>query len=349
MANVNQLSAYISNDLNILISGLQGTGKTTMVRQACEQLGLKMKYYNCSTLDAFTDLIGLPVPNHETRTTDYYRPLSIDDAEVVFLDEINRADPRTRNACFEMVLDKSINGERLPKLRVVVAAMNPPGGNFEVEDLDPAFIDRFDIYLEAKPDFDFRFFANKFGDEVAKAARVWWTEQYSAYQTAQSRSNNNAVYISPRRMEKVVNAYMKIRQVATVRAALPVGATGAVELAKSLEAALTASSKPAAAQVGGDFGYLLTLNAMQIRSRKNEAVIRKAFENNPKDAPGRQQFLSQMALAFSTSIGVDNIISKYDYAVKEFSDTHIKSMTADWAYGKSRTFYDAYTALSNNA
>lgn len=341
MTNVAQLASYIGNDLNVLISGLPGTGKTSMIKQACEQLGLTVKYYNAATLDPFTDLIGLPVPNQETRTTDYFRPRIIDEAEVIFMDEINRADPRTLNTIFELVQFHSINGEHLPKLRVVIAAMNPPNGDFNVDELDPALVDRFDIYLEQSPDFDYRYFANKFGDAVARAGHEWWKDQYQAYKTAKQNTNNNAVYVSPRRMEIVISAFSKIRQLQTIKYSLPVGATGASDLHKRLEAAFSTAATPKAVKVQGDFGYLLTLQPSQIRSSKNTELIRKTFENNPKDAEGRAQFLSSMALAFNTSIGAANIVQRYRFAVEEFSPAQVTTMTNGWQQIKKREYYEA--------
>lgn len=344
MANVAQLAAYIQNDLNVLISGLPGTGKTTIIRQACEQLGLTVKYYNAATLDPFTDLIGLPVPNQETRTTDYFRPRIIDEAEVIIMDEINRADPRTLNTIFELVQFHSINGEHLPKLRVVVAAMNPPNGDFNVDELDPALVDRFDIYLEQTPDFDYRYFANKFGDDVARAGHDWWRAQYQAFKSAKQNTNNNAVYVSPRRMEIVINAYSKIRQLSTIKASLPLGATGAADLHKRLEAAFSSATTPQAVQAQGDFGYLLTLNEAQIRSRKHTDRIQKTFENNPKDAEGRSQFLSSMALAFSDSIGAAQIVARFGFAVEEFTPAQETSMMRGWQQAKQREYYTALQA-----
>lgn len=347
MTNVAQIEAYLRNDLKVLISGLHGTGKTTMIKQACENLGYTLKYYNCSTLDAFTDLIGLPVPNHETHTTDYYRPRAIDEAEVVFMDEVNRADPRTLNAIFELVQFGTINGEKLPKLRCVIAAMNPPGGEYNVDDLDPALIDRFDLYLEQTPDYDFRYFADRFGKDVAQAACTWGREQYQAYLSASKKTNNTAVYISPRRLEIVVNAYSKIRQPSTVKASLPVGATGAPELVRRLEAAFSAAASSTPVQnVAGDFGYLLTLNPAQIRSRKNLDVIKKAFENNDKNAPGRAQFLSSLALALNKSTGAVRIAEDFGFALDEFTPAQMETMTGDWIHNKKRELYEARARLT---
>jgi hypothetical protein len=78
------------------------------------------------------------------------RPRDVDDAELIFFDEFNRADPKVHNAVLEIVQFQTINGEKLPHARMVWAAMNPPGKEYDVEDLDPALVDRFDVYEEVK-------------------------------------------------------------------------------------------------------------------------------------------------------------------------------------------------------
>ena len=95
---VQQLKQYMEANKNILIAGEAGTGKTEMLKAAANELNLKMKYYSSSTLDPFADLVGIPVPNTSTKLVEYYRPREIDEAQVIFFDELNRADPKTINA-----------------------------------------------------------------------------------------------------------------------------------------------------------------------------------------------------------------------------------------------------------
>jgi MoxR-like ATPase len=95
---VQQLKQYMDASKNILIAGEAGTGKTEMLRAAAGELGLSMKYYSSSTLDPFADLVGIPVPDQVKKVVEYYRPREIDEAEVIFFDELNRANPDVTQA-----------------------------------------------------------------------------------------------------------------------------------------------------------------------------------------------------------------------------------------------------------
>jgi len=143
-----QLKTVIQQDWNVLLSGKHGIGKTFEVLRVVEDLGWSMKYYSTSTLDPYVDLVGVPVPvdnDDGTRDLDMVRPKDMDNVELIFFDELNRADPKTLNAVFEVIQFRTINGIPLPKLRSVVAAINPVDGEYNTEELDPALIDRFHV------------------------------------------------------------------------------------------------------------------------------------------------------------------------------------------------------------
>lgn len=203
---------WLENDLNVLLVGLHGTGKTEALLQLAKKHGLKLKYYSAATLDPYTDLVGVPVPteNEETgsKNLEFIRPHDVDDAEVIFMDEINRAHPKVLNAILEMVQFRSINGEKLPKLRAVWGGMNPAGADYDVEELDPALLDRFDVYKDLRPNPSVAYMSRSLPDgtrnmrkEVAQALVAWWKGHDN-----EKREN----YVSPRRLEKLGLLYEKI-------------------------------------------------------------------------------------------------------------------------------------------
>jgi hypothetical protein len=65
----------------------------------------------------------------------------------LFLDEISRAPSDVKQAALQLVLAKKIHEHQLPKLgdldTVIIAADNPDNGNYQVEPMDPALLDRF--------------------------------------------------------------------------------------------------------------------------------------------------------------------------------------------------------------
>lgn len=221
---------YFDNGMNVLLIGLHGVGKTEGILEMCRERDVTLKYYSCSTLDPFTDLVGVPTPrNYCTFDKVYFmenhcpgcqksvsdesspviealkmvRPHEIDSAELLFFDEFNRADEKTQNAVFEIIQFKSINGERLANVQACWAAMNPPDGDYKVSDLDPALIDRFDVFIDiqAKPSVAWMASSGGLPKPIAQALYSWWGEH-----NQQRRGLEN--YISPRRLHKIGQVYV---------------------------------------------------------------------------------------------------------------------------------------------
>jgi len=190
-----KLKQYAENDLNVLLIGAHGIGKTTMVMQVADELKLNLCYYSASTLDPYTEIVGVPKPVDDPDKGEilkFYKPDKILDAEFLFFDELNRAHPKVLNAVLEIIQFKSVNGTPLPNLKMVWAAINPPGEDYDVEDLDPALLDRFHAYLQVKAEFNMEYMSTKMDDGIARALRAWWVEDMNKAQRA---------VVTPRRLE----------------------------------------------------------------------------------------------------------------------------------------------------
>lgn len=64
---------------------------------------------------------------------------------IIFLDELNRANPALHNVVMDLVLNKKLAGKDLPEGSRVISAINL-GAEYHVFDLDQALISRFNIY-----------------------------------------------------------------------------------------------------------------------------------------------------------------------------------------------------------
>lgn len=350
------LKNYISNELNIIITGPTGTGKTSIVNKAVSDLGLSHKYYHVPTLDPFADFVGLPVPQNDTKTVEFYRPRGIDDAEVIIFDELNRGDDRIQNALFEIILFRTINGEPLPKLKCVVAAINPDDGEYHVDALDPALLERFDVYLSMEPKIDLPYFKEKFGDDVAIVASRWWSSYHDAYTRNHKNSteNNKIVYLSPRRLDKMLTAYMKISSLATLRDTRPIGFTGPINiLHEELQNAM--NPKPndgnSVDDVSDDIRRVLDFTIKEMRSTANIKSIQTILDDETIDKNVKDRILSNMAMAFRDQVSPQRLMNNWGSMVMMMSPSQLKIMRENWTTYKRSDLNElmkAYTLMNDN-
>jgi hypothetical protein len=153
--------------ISVLFRGAHGIGKSEVVKQIADDLGLKLldrRMSQCSE----GDTVGLPKqtaavgPDGKSYDiTSFCPPEFIVVAKhtpcVLFLDELNRATPEVMQACFQYALDRcDFQGEKFHPQTRVFAAINT-GGNYQVSEMDPALLDRFfviDLAPSARDFFD---------------------------------------------------------------------------------------------------------------------------------------------------------------------------------------------------
>ena len=201
----NNFDFWIENNLNVLLRGKHGVGKTAMVVDAFERNNLKYKYFSASTMDPWVDFIGVPKEKTDENGNSYLdlvRPQEFQDDEVeaIFMDEFSRAHKKVRNAVMELIQFKSINGRKFKNLKIVWAAINPEDDeefNYDVDALDPAQEDRFHVHIEVPYKPDVSWFRSEFGEELANSAVSWWNELPSNVQNK----------VTPRRLEYALKVY----------------------------------------------------------------------------------------------------------------------------------------------
>lgn len=89
------LTYALDNNLNVILKGLHGTGKTSIVKQCFESRKLRYKYFSASTMDPWVDFIGVPkekIDSNGNSTLELIRPREFqnDEVEAIFFDEFNR-------------------------------------------------------------------------------------------------------------------------------------------------------------------------------------------------------------------------------------------------------------------
>lgn len=179
MATNQKLDFWIANNRNVLFRGKHGVGKTAKIKAAFDRAGLNWRYFSAATMDPWVDFIGVPksVIQGDQEVLELIRPKDFanDEVEAIFFDEFNRSHKKIRNAVMELLQFKSINGRKFENLRMIWAAINPDDDDsYDVEQIDPAQLDRFQVQIDIPYKCDPDYFIGKYGKEKAVAAMAWW-------------------------------------------------------------------------------------------------------------------------------------------------------------------------------
>jgi MoxR-like ATPase len=131
-----------------MLTGRHGIGKSQILEQYFSSIGQKVVILFLGQMSDPGDLIGLPHIDEKTGKTDFIPPywFPTDGKPVVlFLDELNRARPEVLQTIMDLTLNKTLAGKKLPEGSRIISAVNE-GEEYQLTDLDPALVSRFNIY-----------------------------------------------------------------------------------------------------------------------------------------------------------------------------------------------------------
>ena len=134
---------------NILLVGKHGIGKSEIITRHFEDQGIPVIALFLGQMSDPGDLIGLPNKDEKTGRTEFMPPYWFpmdDQAVVLFLDEMNRARPEILQSVMDLSLNRKLAGRSLPAGSRVIAAVND-GEEYQLTDLDPALVSRFNVYF----------------------------------------------------------------------------------------------------------------------------------------------------------------------------------------------------------
>jgi hypothetical protein len=125
-----------------MLIGRHGVGKSELFEQAAQALGVACIVFDLSLCDA-VDLTGLP-DKADGRTV-YLPPARLPTGGngLLVFEELNRAAEATRTPCLQLCTARRLNDYALPPGWVPMAAANPREGGYQVDDLCPALLSRF--------------------------------------------------------------------------------------------------------------------------------------------------------------------------------------------------------------
>jgi hypothetical protein len=133
---------------NIMLVGKHGIGKSQIIENHFKKQGKRVATLFLGQMSDPGDIIGLPFLNEKTNKTDFRPPYWFpEDGQpiVLFLDELNRARPEILQCVMDLTLNKTLAGKKLPAGSRIISAVNE-GEEYQLTDLDPALISRFNVY-----------------------------------------------------------------------------------------------------------------------------------------------------------------------------------------------------------
>lgn len=150
---------------NIMLIGKHGIGKSQIITQFYQTKKMKVVAFFLGQMSDPGDLIGLMHKDEKTGHSEFLPPYwwPTDGKPIVlFLDELNRARPEILQSVQDLTLNKTLAGKHLPKGSIIISAVNE-GEEYQLTDLDPALVSRFNLYEFAPTVEDWLLWANDKG------------------------------------------------------------------------------------------------------------------------------------------------------------------------------------------
>lgn len=168
------LKRCVEEKITPLVWGKHGIGKSQIIRTLFESEGYEVIDLRLGQLEV-GDLIGIPAQEYYCPMCETKFGFSVKEAQcpicaqsgkkvpisgrtvwlppswfpqngekrLIFFDELNRGRLDVQQATFQIVLDRRIHTHKIPDNCGIICAGNPSGGDYFVEELDPALLDRF--------------------------------------------------------------------------------------------------------------------------------------------------------------------------------------------------------------
>ena len=175
-----EILAMTPAEHNVMLAGAHGIGKSRILTDYYESMGLRVVTLFLGQMSDPGDLIGLPSKNSKTGKTEFLPPywFPTDGKPIVlFLDELNRARPEILQSVMDLTLNRKLAGKALPARSRIISAVNA-GQEYQLTDLDPALVSRFNIYTFRPSVSEWLLWAEKAGVAPEVVAFIEENPQY---------------------------------------------------------------------------------------------------------------------------------------------------------------------------
>lgn len=193
---------------NPLFVGPAGVGKSSVVQQWCKKNNLPFIDLRAAYLEA-PDIIGYPsVENIKglQRTVHNLPEFWPTEGEgVLLLEEPNRGTTAIMNTFMQLLTDRAIHKYTLPKGWIIVGAINPENEHYDVNTMDTALKNRFQIF---DVDYDRKTFIDYMKKSGWDKSITMFVESntWTFVRPEEMGNSPGAKYISPRTLEQLNNA-----------------------------------------------------------------------------------------------------------------------------------------------
>lgn len=154
---------------NIMLVGSHGIGKSEILTEYFTARGMRVIPLFLGQMSDPGDLIGLPLltsASGQTASVTTFAPpfwFPTDGEPIVlFLDELNRARPEILQTVMDLALNRRLAGRTLPQGSRIISAVNE-GEEYQLTQLDPALVSRFNVYQFAPTVQEWLLWASKQG------------------------------------------------------------------------------------------------------------------------------------------------------------------------------------------
>jgi hypothetical protein len=154
----------------ILLNGPTGVGKTAIVEEVAEELGLPLIDIWLAQ-ETPQSIGGIPKSN-------YFSPV-FESGAVFFFEHLNRSTPWVRQAVMSVFSERTLGGKKLHPDTLVIGAVNTGEGYTDTDDLEEALLEEFAI-INVVPDIDvlLSYLSKKSSFGAAVMALAFKNEEY---------------------------------------------------------------------------------------------------------------------------------------------------------------------------